>query len=89
MISGSGIKVVAESVSARLSRPRVDSSFVAASPLSITLPHSFASSVAASLRASHVVVPILLSEAAAFALAAGSGKIPAFLFTVVRALLTF
>ena len=39
--------------------------------------------------ASRVVVPLLLAEAAAFALAAGSGKIPAFLFTAVRALLTF
>jgi len=41
------------------------------------------------LPASRVVVPLLLAEAAAFALAAGSGKIPAFLFTAVRALLTF
>jgi hypothetical protein len=32
---------------------------------------------------------LLLAEAAAFALAAASGKIPAFLFTAVRALLTF
>ena len=41
------------------------------------------------LRASRAIVPLLLAEAAAFALASASGKIPAFLFTVVRALLTF
>jgi len=42
-----------------------------------------------SVRASGLLVPLLLAEAAAFALASGSGKIPAFLFTAVRALLTF
>jgi hypothetical protein len=36
-----------------------------------------------------VVAPLLLAETAAFALAAASGKIPAFLMTTVRALLTF
>jgi hypothetical protein len=41
------------------------------------------------MRASRAIVPLLLAEAAAFALASGSGKIPAFLFTAVRALLTF
>ncbi|MDL2718724.1 MAG: hypothetical protein PT977_13310 [Acidobacteriota bacterium] len=43
----------------------------------------------ASIPASRIVVPLLLAEAAAFALAAGSSKIPGFLFTAVRALLTF
>jgi hypothetical protein len=42
-----------------------------------------------SMRASRAIVPLLLAEAAAFALASASGKIPAFLFTAVRALLTF
>jgi len=46
-------------------------------------------SLPASIRASRVVMSLLLAEAAAFALAAASGKIPAFLFTAVRALLTF
>lgn len=88
MFSGSGIKVVAGSVSARLSRLRPGSPGVVASPLSMSLAPSLATSLSASIRTSNIVVPILLSEAAAFALAAGSGKIPAFLFTVVRALLT-
>ena len=38
---------------------------------------------------SRVVVPILLAETAAFALSAASGKIPMFLFTAIRVLLTF
>jgi len=45
--------------------------------------------IVSTLRASRAVVPLLLAEAAAFALASGSGKIPAFLFTAVRVLLTF
>ncbi|MEO8586976.1 MAG: hypothetical protein ABI584_12510 [Acidobacteriota bacterium] len=46
-------------------------------------------SIPAFIPAARIVVPLLLAEAAAFALAAGSSKIPAFLFTAVRALLTF
>jgi hypothetical protein len=58
-----------------------------ASSRAASLPRrSFPSSLAS---ASSALVPLLLAEAAAFALAAGSGKIPAFLFTAVRALLTF
>jgi hypothetical protein len=34
-------------------------------------------------------VPLLLAETAAFVLVAASGKIPVFLFTAIRALLTF
>jgi len=43
----------------------------------------------ASIRASRFVISLFLAEAAAFGLAAASGKIPVFLFTAVRALLTF
>ncbi len=39
--------------------------------------------------ATRAVLPLLIAEAAAFALVAASGKIPEFLFTAVRALLTF
>ncbi len=39
--------------------------------------------------ASRLLVPLLLAEAAAFAGFALSGKIPVFLITVLRALLTF
>jgi hypothetical protein len=39
--------------------------------------------------ASSLAFSLLLAEVAAFALAAASDKIPAFLFTAVRALLTF
>jgi hypothetical protein len=39
--------------------------------------------------ASSLAFSLLLAEAAAFVLAAASDKIPAFLFTAVRALLTF
>ena len=45
---------------------------------------SFSSSLA-----SRAIVPLLVAEAAALALVSGSGKIPAILFTAVRALLTF
>jgi hypothetical protein len=48
-----------------------------------------ASSFPAWIPASRVVVPLLLAETAAFALGAASGKIPVFLFTAIRALLTF
>jgi len=46
-------------------------------------------SLPASISASRAIVPLLLAGAAAFGLAAASGKIPVFLFTAVRALLTF
>ena len=39
--------------------------------------------------ASRLLVPLLVAEAAAFVVAAGSGKIPMSLITVLRALLTF
>jgi hypothetical protein len=39
--------------------------------------------------ASRLLVPLLLAEAAAFVGFAASGKIPAFLITAIRALLTF
>ncbi|MGA7992175.1 MAG: hypothetical protein WCC53_12120 [Thermoanaerobaculia bacterium] len=39
--------------------------------------------------ASRLLVPLLLAEAVAFAGFAASGKIPAFLVTAIRALLTF
>ena len=42
-----------------------------------------------SLPAPRVVVPLLVAEIAAFVLVAASGKIPEFLFTAIRALLTF
>ena len=50
---------------------------------------SVGASLPASISASRAIMPLLLAEAAAFGLAAASGKIPAFLFTAVRALLTF
>jgi len=46
-------------------------------------------SLPASISATRAIVPLLLAGAAAFGLAAASGKIPVFLFTAVRALLTF
>ena len=63
---------------------------VRASARVVSLPwrSTFSSSIA-SLGASRAILPLLVAEAAALALAAGSGKIPAFLFTAVRALLTF
>lgn len=50
---------------------------------------SAASSFPASIGASRLVVPLLLAETAAFAAGVASDKIPAFLFTAIRALLTF
>lgn len=81
MFSEGGIKAEAARVSARASSVPGRSSFLAASSFSASLP--------ASIRPSRVAISLLLAEAAAFALAAASGKIPAFLFTAVRALLTF
>jgi hypothetical protein len=85
MFSEGGIKAEAARVSARASSVPGRSSFLAASSFSASLP----ASLPASIRASRVAISLLLAEAAAFALAAASGKIPAFLFTAVRALLTF
>jgi hypothetical protein len=79
MFSEGGIKAEAARVSARVGSLPLHSSFHA----------SFPTPLVSSMRASRAIVPLLLAEAAAFALAAGSGKIPAFLFTAVRALLTF
>ncbi|MFI5118819.1 MAG: hypothetical protein ACHQM4_00310 [Thermoanaerobaculia bacterium] len=52
-------------------------------------PASVVASLPASIRAPRAATWLLLAEAGAFALAAASGKIPAFLFMAVRALLTF
>jgi len=79
MFSEGGIKAVTARASARVVSPPLRSSFHASLPASLVSP----------MRASRAIVPLLLAEAAAFALASGSGKIPAFLFTAVRALLTF
>jgi hypothetical protein len=82
MFRKGGIKAVRARASAR----------VASLPLFSSLPslhESFPAPLVSSLRAPRAIVPLLLAEAAAFALASGSGKIPAFLFTAVRALLTF
>ncbi|MFI5197638.1 MAG: hypothetical protein ACHQJD_03375 [Thermoanaerobaculia bacterium] len=85
MFSEGGIEAEAARVSTlKSSAPGRSSSFTASS-FSASLPASFP----ASFRPSRVAISLLLAEAAAFALAAASGKIPAFLFTAVRALLTF
>jgi hypothetical protein len=82
MFSESGIKAVAARLSTRASSLPMRSS-------SLHMSFPAASSLPATIRASRVVVPLLLAETAAFALAAASGKIPMFLVTTVRALLTF
>ena len=79
MISEGGIKAVTALVSGR----------VASLPLRSPFHESLPAVLVSSVRASRVLVPLLLAEAAAFALTSASGKIPAFLFTAVRALLTF
>ena len=79
MFSEGGIKAVTARASAR----------VASLPLRSFLHVSDPAPLVSSLPASRAIVPLLLAEAAVFALASGSGKIPAFLFTAVRALLTF
>jgi hypothetical protein len=79
MFSEGGIKAVTARASAR----------VASLPRRSSFHTSLPASLVSSTRASSAIVPLLLAEAAAFALASGSGKIPAFLFTAVRALLTF
>ena len=79
MFSEGGIKAVTARASARVASLPLRPSFHAPLPAVLV----------SSMGASRVIVPLLLAEAAAFALASGSGKIPAFLFTAVRALLTF
>ena len=90
MFSEGGVEANAARVSARPSSVPGSSSVFTASTFS---PSDFSASVptssSASIHASRVAFSLLLAEAAAFALAAASGKIPAFLFTAVRALLTF
>jgi hypothetical protein len=83
-----------EANAARVSAPAPSTSGsasirVAASPAASGFSGSVPALSPASIRASRVALSLLLAEAAAFALAAASGKIPAFLFTAVRALLTF
>jgi hypothetical protein len=78
MFSEGGNKAVTARASARVASLPL-ASFHAILPAPLVL----------SMRASRAIVPLLAAEAAAFALASGSGKIPAFLFTAVRALLTF
>jgi dienelactone hydrolase len=85
MFSEGEIEAKAARVSAHTSAVPGSFSFSAASSFSGTLPASHPASV----RASSVTIALLLAEAAAFALAAASDKIPAFLFTAIRALLTF
>ena len=83
MFSEGGIKAEAARVSARASSVPGSASFLVSSPAAVP------ESLPASIGASRIAVSLLLAEAAAFGLAAGSGKIPAFLFTAIRALLTF
>lgn len=90
MFSEGGFKAVAARVSARASSvpertSALSTSSLPASAFSESLPQALPVSV----HASRIALSLLLAEAAAFALAAASGKIPAFLFTAVRALLTF
>ena len=81
MFSERGIKALAAPSPMYSSSPSLHS-FRTTSPVA-------SSSLPASARASRIVVPLLLAETAAFILVAASGKIPVFLFTAIRALLTF
>jgi hypothetical protein len=90
MFSEGGIEAGAARVSARESSVSGRSSLPAASSFSASdFSASVPDSSPSSVHATRIALPLLLAEAAAFALAAASGKIPAFLFTAVRALLTF
>lgn len=90
MFSEGGIEAEAARVSARAASVPGRASFRAAFSFSASLfSASVPESLPASIRTSRVAVSLLLAEAAAFTLAAASGKIPAFLFTAIRALLTF
>ena len=63
---------------------------VASLPLrSSFFPASLPGALVSPIRASRLVLPLLVAEAGVFALVAASGKIPEFLFTAIRALLTF
>jgi len=79
MFSERGIKALAAPPMHSSSRSR--HSVDATSPAASSLP--------ASIAGSRLIVPLLLAEAAALALGAASDKIPAFLFTAIRVLLTF
>lgn len=90
MFSEGEIEASAARVSARESSVSGSSSLPVASSFSATdFSASVPDSPPSSIHATRVALPLLLAEAAAFALATASGKIPAFLFTAVRALLTF
>jgi hypothetical protein len=90
MFSEGEVEAEAAHVSARAPSVSGSSSFPVASSFSASaFSSSVPASLPASIGASRVALSLLLAEAAAFALAAASGKIPAFLFTAVRALLTF
>jgi hypothetical protein len=90
MFSEGGIEADAVRVSMRASSGPARTSLPGApSSSESAFSASVVSSFPASIRAPRVALWLLLAEAAAFALAAASGKIPAFLFTAVRALLTF
>ena len=80
MFSEGGFKALTVRASAR----------VASLPwLSFSSSSASRSSSVASSFPSRAIVPLLVAEAAALVLVSGSGKIPAILFTAVRALLTF
>lgn len=90
MFREGGIKAEAVGVSTRPSSELGRSSFL--DPTSLPESRLSASVTApfpASIRVSPVTLFLLVAETAAFALAAASGKIPSFLFTAIRALLTF
>ena len=90
MFSDGGNEADAIRVSLRSAPAPGHSSRPGLSSLSAADSSAFVSdSLPASVRSSRLALSLLLAEAAAFALAAASGKIPAFLFTAVRALLTF
>ncbi len=90
MFSDGGIEADTARVSVRASSASGYSSRPGPSSFSATHFSALVSdSLPASVRASRLTLSLLLAEAAAFALAAASGKIPAFLFTAVRGLLTF
>jgi len=90
MFSEGGILGEAARVSANTtSESGRNSSPAASSSSESAFSASVSASLPASIDASRAILPLLLAEAAAFGLAAASGKIPSFLFTAVRALLTF
>jgi hypothetical protein len=88
MFSERGIKAMATRLPIRVSPlPTVSSFPPGLSPGELSLASS---SSAPTVLPARVFVPLLLvAETAAFALGAASGKIPLFLLTAIRALLTF